>query len=307
MQFKSRFYFILLLMIIGGVALFAESDNSRFPQKGVSAIWAKALLEDASKLPDEEDEGFSWNKILGRKTYPDAKVVDLHHYNYFLFFQEPAKFQISVKFRLYLPESNKDETGFYIAYTQKSLWDLYNGEKSRPFIESNYMPEFFYKYDFGKGFPAIKSIQYGMLHESNGLGDNRSDDSRSWNYMYAEATFKIGRNILFITPRFWLPFSLSDNADILDYYGYGSLTIETGISPYFFESRLQIILRKGWSKDFSKGSIEVNNVLGPFEFGGKFIIPFAIFIQLWHGYGETLLQYNKSQTKLRVGVSFVLN
>ncbi|MGH6623419.1 MAG: phospholipase A, partial [Burkholderiaceae bacterium] len=49
-----------------------------------------------------------------------------------------AKFQISFKARVWTTEDRR--WGVWAAYTQQSQWQLYNGDESRPFRDTNYMP-----------------------------------------------------------------------------------------------------------------------------------------------------------------------
>ena len=57
-----------------------------------------------------------------------------------------AAFQLSFKFRLWTTDDRR--WGAWAAYTQQSQWQLYNdsGNASRPFRETNYMPELILSY-----------------------------------------------------------------------------------------------------------------------------------------------------------------
>ena len=55
-----------------------------------------------------------------------------------------AQFQISGKLRVW--SSDDRQWSLYGAYTQQSYWQVYNGKISRPFRETNYMPEVFGSY-----------------------------------------------------------------------------------------------------------------------------------------------------------------
>ncbi len=69
-------------------------------------------------------------------------MLTFHRSNYVLtgFTQATqVKFQFSFKYDFWPSTSHHT---VYLAYTQKSLWDLY--DKSSPFRESNYAPEIFY-------------------------------------------------------------------------------------------------------------------------------------------------------------------
>ncbi|HEX3381520.1 MAG TPA: phospholipase A [Paraburkholderia sp.] len=83
-----------------------------------------------------------------------------------------AKFQLSSKFRLVIPDDPRSR-GFadnlYFAYTQTSLWDL--GEYSAPFRDTSYKPALLY-YLEDSGWKSKSWSRMGMMagyeHESNG-------------------------------------------------------------------------------------------------------------------------------------------
>ena len=73
---------------------------------------------------------------------PELDILTFHRSNYFIagFSHETqVKFQFSFKYDLW-PSTSRHTV--YLAYSQKSLWDLY--DTSQPFRESNYAPEVFY-------------------------------------------------------------------------------------------------------------------------------------------------------------------
>ena len=75
-----------------------------------------------------------------------------------------AAFQLSFKFRLWTTDDRR--WGAWAAYTQQSQWQLYNdsGNASRPFRETNYMPELILSYKPGAamGRPAVEPAQRGL-------------------------------------------------------------------------------------------------------------------------------------------------
>ena len=84
-----------------------------------------------------------------------------------------AAFQLSFKFRLWTTDDRR--WGAWVAYTQQSQWQLYNdtGNASRPFRETNYMPELILSYK-----PALQwgDLQWNLVnlafnHQSNGRSD----------------------------------------------------------------------------------------------------------------------------------------
>ncbi|TAL30002.1 MAG: hypothetical protein EPN93_20500 [Spirochaetes bacterium] len=269
------------------------------------------------------------NPCADENRFPDA--VGLYLDNYFLLGSvgeralkgadintQYSKFQISIAYRMFLWTGRKDDTGLYFAYTQKSLWDLLNGKKSSPFVESNYSPEGFYrvalagKTILGIHFTGLQYIQLGLWqHESNGLGDGNGDNSRGWDRGYFEFEYAIVNDHLFLIPRVWATYHVAnENSDITGYLGYGQLTLKTESNVAFLGDMyvgLAATGRKGEYKDINKGSIELTFVLSRIKY--RYLdhttkSPLGLFVQFFTGYGETLLQYNRFNRVVRAGAGF---
>ena len=71
-----------------------------------------------------------------------------------------AKYQISVKFPLYLHEENT--SGLYFGFTAMSFWQVYNGKISKPFRETNYEPEVFYSF---QNDLSILGFEFNQIHK----------------------------------------------------------------------------------------------------------------------------------------------
>ena len=134
-----------------------------------------------------------------------------------------AKFQLSFKGRLATTDDRR--WGLWFAYTQQSQWQLYSPDISRPFRETNYMPEIFGSFRPGVDIGGWQwnLLNFGYTHQSNG----RSDPiSRSWDRLFVEAG--IERDNFVLLARAWTRITPSDyeddNPDIVDYYGHGEIT-----------------------------------------------------------------------------------
>ncbi len=208
--------------------------------------------------------------------------------------QAEVVFQLSFKQRLFgIP--------LYAAYSQKSFWQAYNSHESSPFRETDYNPELFYRY-----IPADRARWYhlgadvGFEHESNGRG---LPDSRSWNRFYAAIFQAEDNHLLYWKWWYRLPENDSlpptdpqrdDNPHIGTYYGYSELTYEQQL----------------WGKQLARAMVRFNPVTGKGAVNLQYTIPnrasdpdFFWFLYLWQGYGEDLLNYNHSTTRVGVGVS----
>ncbi|MDR0666350.1 MAG: phospholipase A [Campylobacteraceae bacterium] len=177
-----------------------------------------------------------------------------------------------------------------IAYTQRSWWQLY--KHSSPFRETNYLPEAYMSIPWHNNKSPIKRYKFGFLHESNGQPEG---NSRSWNRLYMDITLQYKG--VFVNPRIWyrIPEHDDDNKEILDYMGYGDLTI---IYPYK-EHLFKLLLRNNFDFEDNKGAVQLDWTF-PFAKSGVFG-----YIQYFDGYGESLIDYNKKAR--RIGMGFALS
>lgn len=200
-------------------------------------------------------------------------------------------FQFSAKYSLL-------NTGVYLAYTQKSFWQVYNTDDSRPFRETNYNPEAFYRWT-----PEVKDWHYwgadiGIEHESNG---EDVPASRSWNRLYIAPFRAKGSSLLYAKLWYRIPDDEKkypedprgdDNPDIEDYYGYGELRY----SHQMGEEHLLDLMVRG-NMDEGRGAVQLNYSLP--SRGGYVFWQFYV----WHGYGESLIDYNDSVTRVGIGAA----
>jgi phospholipase A1 len=243
---------------------------------------------------------------------PELDVLTFHRPSYFvtgLTRETQVKFLFSIKYDLW---PNTGHHTVYLAYTQKSLWDLY--DRSAPFRESNYAPEIFYAHYHSEmhGEPSpgcgLFGEQLGFEHESNG---ERGAASRAWNRVFGEVAASCQGQPLYgtLSLRAWYPFLVEENATISRTQGYGELRASAGIDEAALNMNgvISVAVRKGASRSLSKGSLLVDarwrptyqRLLGK---AWKFA-PFLWF-QFFTGYGETLRTFDSSTTSARFGIGF---
>ncbi len=206
-----------------------------------------------------------------------------------------AKFQLSFKTKIWQGVFG-DKGDVWFGYTQTSHWQVYNGTISRPFRETNYEPEalliFATDYDL-LGWKG-RLLGIGINHESNGRSDPLS---RSWNRIIGNIGFeRPGWTIMF---RPWIrihePRDKDDNPDIEDYLGHAQVNIVHEAGGNEYSLMLRHVLRNG---ERSHGAVQLT---------WSFPIHRQLrgYLQLFHGYGESLIDYNHEATYVGVGVSLL--
>lgn len=205
------------------------------------------------------------------------------------------KFQLSLKSKVAedLFDTNAD---LWFGYTQESHWQVYNEDNSRPFRATDYQPEIFLTQPVTADLPfggRLRMLGAGAVHHSNGQDDPLS---RSWNRAYLMAGAEWGK--LSVIPRVWTRISNEranedDNPDIEDFMGYGDVKF-----LYDLANRQSISGTLRYNPSTSKGAAQID-----------YVYPLTKnvngFVQVFQGYGESLIDYNHENTSIGFGI--VLN
>ncbi|WP_296405539.1 phospholipase A [Psychrobacter sp.] len=204
------------------------------------------------------------------------------------------KAQVSLKTKI-LEDVFDTNADVWFGYTQQMHWQVYNEANSRPFRATDYMPEFFITQPVKANLPfngKLRMLGAGAIHHSNGQSDPWS---RSWNRVYLMGGAEWGK--LSVVPKIWTHIKdsrssiPSDNPDITDYYGHGELQ-----TLYDFGKGETLAATGRYNFDTEKGGIELDYTL-------PLTSDLHGFIQLFHGYGESIIDYNKKTTAVGVGIS----
>ena len=188
-------------------------------------------------------------------------------------------------------------SNLYFGYTQTSLWDI--GDDSSPFRDTSYRPSLYYRWvgDGDKFLPYEWSA--GYEHESNGQSE---EDSRSIDMAFVRPTwhadFANGTRLTFM-PKFYQYLEKSDNSDIHHYRGYADWQMRYGREDGLVISGLY---RQG-TRGYASGQLDLSYPLSDRIFArtGTFV-----HLQVFSGYGETLLDYNVDRgTQVRLGISLI--
>ena len=211
-----------------------------------------------------------------------------------------AKFQVSLKFRLFNPET---QTPFleklYLAYSQTSIWAI--GSSSRPFYDSSYRPSVFFfdedvsQWPFGKS--SRLGFQAGVEHESNGRDGSAS---RSIMIAYVRPTFTLpfaNQYFVSISPKIYSYLEKEDNPDIPYYRGYSDVLVKAGETDGI---QLATTLRKGTGADPYSVEFDLSYPLKTAKLGN---LGGYLHLQYFNGYGESLIDYNrKVRSQFRIGL-----
>jgi phospholipase A1 len=204
------------------------------------------------------------------------------------------KFQISFKTKI-AENLFGDNGDIWAGYTQSSRWQAYNGEDSRPFRETNYEPEIMMVFRNGYSIGGWRGRMSGLslTHMSNGRADPLS---RSWNRVMLNVG--LDREGWAIVARPWWRISdgnADENPGIEDYVGRGDVTIVHQVGGNDFALMARHSLRGG---DRSRGALQ-------FDWGFPISRTLRGHLQMFDGYGESLIDYNHRAAYVGLGVSLL--
>ncbi|MAE58025.1 MAG: hypothetical protein CME69_04045 [Halobacteriovorax sp.] len=200
-----------------------------------------------------------------------------------------TEFQISFSINIFSDILGSDYD-FYLGYTHHSWWQVYNKNWSRPFRETNYNPEFFFRkvYSVKGDSNSIQLVlnDMGYQHQSNG---QIQELSRSWDRIYIRQIYSWKR--LLFTLNLWHRMSddIDDNPDIQRYLGYGELSIDYR---------------------FKKAMAGIRIIPGDRYAGAELSYSYPLqdnirfFTKAFYGYGNSLIDYNNKNRRL--GIGFIL-
>jgi phospholipase A1/A2 len=191
----------------------------------------------------------------------------------------------------------------WFAYTQQSYWQIFTPGLSRPFRSTDHEPEFIYVLPL-QGPQAdrwrLRFGGLGIVHQSNGQS---LPLSRSWNRVYLMAGAEHDR--LQLQARVWrrLPEDAAndDNPGISNFIGRAELTATWHHSRQnLFTATARHALRA-----HGRGSLRLEWFRTLADPGEGPPSGLQLHTQVFTGYGDTLLDYNRSRTVFSVGLSLV--
>ena len=206
-----------------------------------------------------------------------------------------CKFQFSLKTKV-VQGLYKNRGDLWLAYTQSSRWQVYNHGLSRAFRETNYEPEVMVVVPTHYrilGFTG-RMLSGGLVHQSNGGAE---PDSRSWNRLIFQVGLERGHYTVLLRPWWRFPerSRADDNPGITGLAGNGEIIV-------IYRNRSHVVavqVRNAFiDAPFKGGSLEGD---WSFTISGHLKARLTVF----HGYCESLIDYNHKQTTVGIGVSLL--
>ena len=178
----------------------------------------------------------------------------------------------------------------YGAYTNRSFWQFFDIDDSQPFRETNHEPELWlsYFYDLYWGDLNAEMAWVGFVHQSNGQFTNLS---RGWNRVYLDLYFNY--RALSFSFRPWISMTdgaAEDNYDYEKYIGSGELNAVYRWNHMDFGA-----IYKYSYDGFSYGSIMFDADIPLSNY-------VSAYVRYFHGYGESLIDYNYRSKTLSAGI-----
>lgn len=211
-----------------------------------------------------------------------------------------SEWRVQLSFKYHLLGSHSDgarpswRDGLYFGFTNKLFWDIASDSSFR---DANYLPELFYRTpEFALSGHTGAGLQVGLQHESNGRSGKIQ--GRSVNNVYISPTISqdLGDGYrLSLAPRAMLLVGgKAGNPDILTYRGATSLDVSLGK-----DDGLLLSASGRYNFNSGKGALETD-LSYPIDriVGGP---NFYLFVQSFTGYGESLFDYNRRMSRLRIG------
>ena len=222
-----------------------------------------------------------------------------------------TKLQLSVRTKIAKgllkngPNDDDDHDSLWVAYTQKSYWQIFNSELSRPFRTTDHEPELIYIYPHQVELPGgwnYRLSGLGLVHQSNGQS---LPLSRSWNrvYLMGAAEKVLGQeSSLRLQGRLWNRLRESgddENPGIQNYVGRAELAGSWKVNN---AHTVGVTLRHSLRSE-ARGSAMAEWLIAPRS--SPNYTGLRYHVQIFSGYGDSLVDYNRRRTALSFGLSLV--
>ncbi len=226
------------------------------------------------------------------------------------YMRNEMRIQLSVRTKVasgllpWLAPDQRDSLWF--GYSQQSYWQLFNSEISRPFRTTDHEPEVLYVVPTPLALPGGWRLRYsglGLNHQSNG---QTLPLSRSWNRAILMAGMEKDDRYT-VTARVWKRISdgdgdgnvssQDDNPGIQNFIGRAEVTGSWQVDA---NHTLALTLRHTLRSE-ANGSWRLE-WFSPLD---SRYTGLRLHVQLFSGYGDALVDYNRRRSMLSVGLSLV--
>lgn len=208
-----------------------------------------------------------------------------------------AMVQVSLRVKL-AEELLLPGADLWFGYTHRAQWQVWTGEASRPFRNTDYEPELMYVVPVAESLRALpggwrwRMVNLGIAHQSNGQTDPLS---RSWNRVSVGAAMEKGDiTIDGQVDRRLRERYRDDNPDLTHYIGRGFLRASwlpgKAITSLTWHTNL---------RDWDRGSLQLD-----WSYPVSSDQPQGLrwYVRAFQGYGDSLLDYNFRKASLGAGV-----
>ncbi|MEQ6327154.1 phospholipase A [Pseudomonas chengduensis] len=281
----------------------AESGNCRNKQySALSRFWELEAGTDCGTL---SLRGYRPLNVSLSTTTDRPKVEDATEGENSTYQATEARIALSLRTKLaqnLLTDNDAShQDSLWFGYSQQSTWQLFNENMSRPFRTTDHEPEIMYVYPTtysALGNWQVRYMGVGAAHHSNGESEPLS---RSWNRVYLMSGAELDDRFQ-INGRLWKRISEDsendDNPDIANYIGRAEIT---GRGNYDLRNIFDATLRNNLRGD-GRGSLRLEwfRTIGDSDSSNL-----RLHTQLFHGYGDTLIEYNRRRTVFSIGLSLV--
>ncbi|MDF1486275.1 phospholipase A [Ramlibacter sp. H39-3-26] len=196
------------------------------------------------------------------------------------------------------------QDSLWFGYTAQSYWQIFSPELSRPFRATDHEPELIYVYPTDAQLPLGWRWRYsglGLVHQSNGQS---LPLSRSWNRVYLMTGMEKGADFR-LNARIWKRIAESadddENPGISNYIGRAELQGTWNVNQ---DNTLSATVRSSLSAS-GRGSVRLEwlRALHSDDNGTRSGLRFHT--QIFSGYGDSLIDYNRHRTVFSVGLSLL--
>ena len=290
---------ILIIVIFFFIFSLKAQNNDR-----VGFLYKSTSMAERWELGAENNKGvfiltpyrsnyinpFRWINSLNDQPQSENPAYTLPYKLLYKNYEATFQFSFKTKIARKIFWGNGD---IWLAYSQKAFWQIYTDKISRPIRDIVYEPELIFNFATKYKLLGFDGRMVGLVfnHQSNGY---MVPFSRGWNRIILQAGFEKNNWKITLRPSYKLNLKTDGNPKIADYAGRAEAIVVYNAGKQQLSA---VMAHSMMFKNGGRGSVQLNYVF-------PIIKNFKGMLQLFEGYGETLLDYNHKQATVALGVSF---